>query len=361
MIARLDAIRNTLAQMQVSLTDTFEEPLASHRHKSGFFAWIVLHAKRAIRKSTRFLLKPYAEKMYLFQRNTMQILELQLKAIDFLYTKQALHLPKLKTIQDVHNQHISELMKRRWEIYDSLEAQRFGDTVFACHVCSFELNTTKNDVIESKCVFYGGKLTRYKCTNCGAIVGPLKMMALSQEEFALDYDELYTVYAEGDTTEAEKYVFYQFEPEKDKTYLNYGCGAWSRSIQELREEGYNVYGYEPYANVRECDAPYIFTSREELAKMRFDGIMTSNVIEHLREPVKELEFMKSLLKDPSSIMIHATACYEYLYEFSRFHVTFFIDDSIHFLAARSNLEVYDRVDTTILGGPYISCKFRIKQ
>jgi len=53
--------------------------------------------------------------------------------------------------------------------------------------------------------------------------------------------------------------------------------------------------------------------------MRFDGIFSNNVLEHFRHPVQELQRMERLLHEGGS-MAHATPCFEYLYEYTRFHL-----------------------------------------
>lgn len=257
----------------------------------------------------------------------------------------------------VNKSQICSLIQQRWNIYDSIDSLRFGNYDFNCPICDQDMNTCEAERYETNCVFLGGKLTRFKCSNCGAIIGPLKMFALSQREFDLDYRQHYIIYPGGDATEPEKMTFFQLQPEKNKIYLNYGSGAWSKTIQELRDEGWDVYGYEPYADV--SDIPHIITSKDMLATMRFDGIFTNDVLEHLRDPIEALVFMKSILKDSGSMMVHATPCYEYSYEYTRFHVLFFTGNSIHSLCRKAGLEAYDRLDTVIGEHTYSSYKMKI--
>jgi len=66
----IDEIRSNIDNMSESLVRTFEEPITSHKHK-GLLKISVIYCKRIIRKCTRFLLKPYAEKMFSFQENIL--------------------------------------------------------------------------------------------------------------------------------------------------------------------------------------------------------------------------------------------------------------------------------------------------
>jgi CBS domain-containing protein len=231
-------------------------------------------------------------------------------------------------------------------------------TEFECLICGNIVNPGDSKRYVSYDVFSGGVLVRYECSSCGAIVGPEKMLKLSDEELSADYKRHYDIYSEGDTTEHEIFTFMQFRPQKDKTYLNWGCGVWSKTLEILRERGYNVYGYEPYAS---GESPFILSSFDELKKYRFDGIFSNNLLEHLRYPVDDFIRMRSLLADDESEIIHTTACYEYLYEYSRFHLSFYTEDSINVLSERSGLTHSQFLRDNSMGIPYISCKFRRKK
>src|SRR3954463_15985767 len=91
-----------------------------------------------------------------------------------------------------------------------------------------------------KCMFGGGRLERYECPNCDCIFGPLKYLDLDEEFVALDYKLLYSAYSEACSIEAEKRTFHSLSPTFDATYLNWGCGAWSPTIDILRKDGWDV-------------------------------------------------------------------------------------------------------------------------
>ena len=137
------------------------------------------------------------------------------------------------------------------------------------------------EIKESECIFNGGKLIRYKCPTCGVIFGPEKMFALTEEQFSEDYALHYSVYKEGDSTQQELELFYKLDPTKSGIYLNWGVGAWSTTIDTLRREGYQVYGYDPYAPV---DSEYVIKDKQVLQQMKFDGIFSHDLLEHLRDP-----------------------------------------------------------------------------
>ena len=356
MQAQIEGVRKSIEEISHAIPLSFEEPLETQR--KGISGKLVLMIKRIVRKCTRFLLAPYADKSFLSLNKVCATMEELLDTIEEAHeldraTQEAL----LATVSETQEQHIRMCIQQRLNVYGSLDSLRFDDYDFCCPVCGHVLNTGSAVQHETTCIFLGGKLIRHECDNCGAIVGPLKVLMLTQEELDLDYQQHYSIYSEGDTTEQEKMAFFQLQPEKGKTYLNFGCGAWSRSLQELRDDGWDIYGYEPYSNTSEV--PYLITSRDILSTMRFDGIISNNVLEHLRNPLEDLLFMKKILRDSESIMVHSTPCYEYLYEFTRFHVVFFTGNSIHVLAKAAGLEAYDRFETVIEKSPCITYKMRV--
>jgi hypothetical protein len=72
---------------------------------------------------------------------------------------------------------------------------------------------------------------------------------------------------------------------------------------------------------------------------RYDGIMTNNLIEHLTDPVDAFRLFRSLLSGPYSLMAHSTPCYEYSFEYTRFHLFFFTGSSIDVLCKKCGLNV----------------------
>jgi len=164
------------------------------------------------------------------------------------------------------------------------------------------------------------------------------MLDLSEEELGNEYITHYSAYDEGNTIDAEIRTFYSLAPTKDKKYLNYGAGAWNRTIEKLREDSYDVYGYEPYA---ESKSDYIIRDYSELEKMKFDGIFSHDLLEHLRYPMETFDIFKNLL-NPHGKMAHATACYEYLYEYTRFHLIFYTGESINYLCKKYGMKIVEK-------------------
>ena len=254
---------------------------------------------------------------------------------------------KICEIQEKNNEKLAalsrQLMAVKWKQIDSFcEGKETEDDILVCRICGHQAARRSYEKKVSECIFNGGRLERYVCPECGVIFGPTKFSALTQKEIDEDYQIHYYGFHEGSSFDKEIEAFYMLKPDKEGIYLNYGCGCWSKSIQRLREDGYNVYGYEPYAP--ETDNPYMITSKEDVAKMRFNGIYSNDLLEHLIEPVEDLKFMKTLLMNPAAKMSHSTSCYTYKQEFTRFHTHFFTGKSLEVICDRVGLEILDSRD-----------------
>lgn len=234
---------------------------------------------------------------------------------------------------------LSRQITLRWAQVDAIEQALPVPEKHTCPLCGHEDAATHFPAYVTHCIFGGGELQRRQCPACDIIFGPRKMLQLSAADLAEEYELHYRVYAEGDSTAQEIRAFHALRPVRTGVYLNWGAGAWSRGVAELRREGWNVYGYEPHCSAHSGGA-HVLTSREQLGTMRFDGIFSNNVLEHLRHPARELADMRDLLA-PAGRMSHATPCFAYRFEFTRFHLFFFLGRSRILLAQQAGLRVED--------------------
>lgn len=208
-----------------------------------------------------------------------------------------------------------------------------------CLACGRSADRRRFGVRVDECIFGGGRLERLECPACGCVFGPLNVLEAPAGWIAADYRLLYAFYSEADSTDEEVRTFEALEPDRSGVYLNWGAGAWSRSVEVLRSRGYDVWGYEPNASAKR---PFIVTSRDEIGA-KFDGIFSNNVVEHLPDPASQFREFKGLLK-PGGRMAHATPCFEWSYAFTRFHVFFPLRDSIERLARRTGFSLTHRFD-----------------
>jgi len=236
-----------------------------------------------------------------------------------------------------------------WQEVDARYAVTLPGRRMTCPICD------RSEVRESlqmridQCAFGGGRLERYVCPGCGCIYGPAKYLDMDHGFIAADYAQLYATYAEGNTTQNEVRTFRALRPRQDGTYVNWGCGAWNQTINDLRAENYDVWGYEPSAQTSHNE--FVLQSKTRIPRP-LAGLFSNNVIEHLTKPVEEFRYFHSILA-PGARMAHATPCYHYVFSFTRFHVVFLTGDAPEVLAERTGFRVVAREED----GDFRNCVF----
>lgn len=220
----------------------------------------------------------------------------------------------------------------RWQTVDAMDSLRYPeDYPVTCPICRHQEAQKNYSTRISSCIFGGGLLKRFICPECGAVFGPLKILEMSPLQLSEEYRQSYKVYSESDCTFLEEDVFHSMKPEKGKCYLNWGAGAWNKTTEKLRAEGYTVYDYEPFAPASARDS--LFTDIQQFRDLKFDGIFSNDLIEHLQDPVEALLEMKSFLTSDGQ-MAHGSGCYEYEFVYTRFHLCFFLGESLKRLSSQ---------------------------
>jgi hypothetical protein len=236
-----------------------------------------------------------------------------------------------------------------WRALDTVYDLALPHRELQCIVCDNKGLRSGYETKISTCMFGGGKLERYVCSKCDCVFGPQKYLDLDDDFVERDYRFLYARYLEADSTENELRTFQSIEPHRSGLYLDWGCGGtWSKTIEAARREGFNVCGYEPTAS----EATSIVVNQRGAISRGFDAIFSNNVIEHFRNPVAQFKEFFDLLK-AGGLMAHSSPCYEYRYEFSRFHSVFLLGRSPYVLAERTGF----RVREAIKDGEYINFVF----
>jgi SAM-dependent methyltransferase len=240
-----------------------------------------------------------------------------------------------RKLDKLHQDSLRASIALYWRLIDHQDALEPVLNEIKCELCKYTGAEITYKKYYSNCMFGGGRLKRYQCPNCDVIFGPEKILVLTEDELTLEYNMHYSAFKEGESKEREIRAFKSLKPHKDGIYLNYGAGSWSSTVPTLREEGWNIVAYEPHAAAATCN--WSISDINVLKNMKFDGIFTNNVLEHFRDPVLELQKISELLK-PGASMAHATPCYEYLYEFTRFHLFFFVGRSRNFMIKEAGLK-----------------------
>jgi len=227
----------------------------------------------------------------------------------------------------------------RWDRIHRLHALKAAPLELSCALCGHTAQRAYFAEHVTACIFEGGTITRHQCPDCEVIFGSDLMLELSPEALAHEYEWHYQIFSEGDSTEQEIRAFKALNPERGKAYVNWGSGAWSSSTESLRADGWEVYGYEPHGSAH-GGGKYVLTTPSELERINPAGIFSNNVLEHFRHPVAALREMAALLP-VGGRMSHATPCFEYRFEFTRFHLFFFLGKSREWIAEQANLSVVD--------------------
>lgn len=259
------------------------------------------------------------------------------------------------TLTNLQNMHRSKYAPRgekglieRWTYINAKEDSILKNYSPQCRICGYSGKSSDFKVMVAQDAFHAGQLIRYTCPRCGVIFGPRKMLELDEEEFAHDYIDLYSYYKEGNTAPIEIGLITGLNPNKKDKYLLYGCRN-DDVIKHFRDQGYNVYGFDPYGD----ESPLIIRTYEELYQHKFAGIASNDLLEHLKDPVKEIKIMSSILHDGGTMM-HATACYRYAIEFTHYHLYFFVGKSIDYICHLTGLQGKVTLDT-VIGGISTSC------
>ncbi len=322
--------------------DLFYQIPISGNPVTSFFKRVVLRCARwLLLPLTEEILQEQNEKIVAFQEKEKSKLDIMLQQEQQLeqhYT-QFVHEYKLedKDRTDKLGAVARDITHTKWTLRDHLADLNHEEQEVTCIVCGYHALENTFEKKETDCIFGGGHLLRYVCPVCGCIFGPKKFLEQTGKELADDYVVHYMGYSESDCTQQEIATFFLLNPTKSGQYLNYGCGCWGKSIQYLRSIGYQVYGYEPFAS--DVENPYIITDRAEIDQMKFNGIFSHDLLEHLTDPVGDMKFMRSLLVNAESKIVHATLCFDYRQEGTRFHVAFFTGNSPYVLAQRSGCKV----------------------
>jgi hypothetical protein len=220
-----------------------------------------------------------------------------------------------------------------WSTLDTIYDTTLSHRVLKCIICDHADVRSGFEIKQTECAFGGGKLERYVCPRCDCIFGAQKFLDLAPHLVNLDYQLLYSRYRESNTTANEIRTFHSLMPKAGQLYLNWGAGSWNTTVTDLRDGGFDVWGYEPNTDVHSS-----FVIKEKALVPKLDGLFSNNVVEHFLDPVAQFREFHSLLK-PGTLMAHSTACYEYRYEFSRFHTVFLLGRSVDLLAKRTGFEV----------------------
>lgn len=207
----------------------------------------------------------------------------------------------------------------------------------SCYVCDFNIHIQSCKVYKDNDIFEAGELIRYQCPNCDVIFGDLRFLTMPIDEISKDYEDLYSYYKEGDTSKYILDVLNTINLGKQKTYLDYACGKTYNTLNLLNSNGYNTYGFDRYV---EMDHPKFISTINN--NMKYDVVYSSNFIEHVINPVDDLNKLINLL-DTNGKLVMISPCWEYCYSLTHYHTFFFIGKSVKYLCDKLKIiEIYSK-------------------
>jgi hypothetical protein len=206
---------------------------------------------------------------------------------------------------------------------------------YTCRCCGHVNELQHCERLSTHCLFSQLPLNRFRCGECGLIFGPVQLIEATQEELAALYACLYRFYREGYSQPFQEKTFYLMNPSRRGEYLNYACGDWTKGVERLRSLGWQVWGFEPFQQVA---SKAIVTRQDLVVGKQYDGLMSHNYIEHVQDPEAFFNECSELIVSGGT-MAHSSACFDYVFEVSPFHLFFYCGESVQRLAARTGFKI----------------------
>ena len=216
----------------------------------------------------------------------------------------------------------------RWK---SINSMYKNPEYLKCFVCFYENSINKFSFLLANDIFNFGTIKRYICPNCDVIFGDLKFILLPRDKIMQDYLDTYSYYKEGTNNLFFIELFKNIEYiKKNDKIIDYGCGNVLTYHKILNEQGYNIDRYDKF--VKDPDM------LQTIIPETYDILFNHNVIEHVLDPIADINDMKNCIKKNGYLVI-SSACWDYCYEYTHFHTFFFLGKSVNYLCEKLNIEL----------------------
>jgi SAM-dependent methyltransferase len=193
-----------------------------------------------------------------------------------------------------------------------------------CKICNSE---NLNDIIANNKKYYN-------CNDCGFIFIDERYLATKEEELA-EY-ELHenTIENKGYVQMFENFMKEGFYPyaKSCKRVLDFGCGPGPVLSELIRRNGYEVEVYD------------IFYS-PDIPEGLFDFVTSTEVFEHFINPLKEIEFILSLMKKGAYLSImtqyhpnDSKKFEDWWYNREVTHISFYTEKTFEYIASKYDLD-----------------------
>jgi 2-polyprenyl-3-methyl-5-hydroxy-6-metoxy-1,4-benzoquinol methylase len=177
------------------------------------------------------------------------------------------------------------------------------------------------------------------------IFGDLRILSLSEEEFKKDHDDVYSYFSEGNTVPYILDNINSIDIFKNKklSFLDYACGI-GNMIPILRNKGYNIHGYDKFVENENV--------LNNINNMKFDVIYANNFIEHVTNPIKDIENILLHLNNDGYLIFMSDCIDDYIIEYTHYHLYFYTGNSFNILCKKLNLNI---IESKVVG----PCKIKV--
>jgi len=191
---------------------------------------------------------------------------------------------------------------------------------FMCKICR---NSTK--ILSFNNVFYR------KCFSCDFLFKTDEYILSSESEF-----ERYKLHNNNDLSyfSYQKSFYFSIKEFLSGKVLDYGCGDNHILASIIMEEGYDSSFYDLY-----------FYNNEYVLKNSYDSIILEEVIEHLKDPIKEIKKLLEILNKNGKIIIRTQFLNDELdlskwwYLRDSTHISFFSIKTFIYICELFNLKI----------------------
>lgn len=178
----------------------------------------------------------------------------------------------------------------------------------------------------------------YYCNNCEAIfIDQKEIVAPSKEKERYEgHDNNHQ--NEGYVNMFEEFIENVIDPNLDleagDQVLEFGCGPGPVLADLLEEKGAEVDRYDPY-----------FFPEKVFEQKKYDLITSTEVFEHFSDPIKEMNLLKSHLKDNAYLAVMTSfhpgpdEFSDWWYKWDPTHIVFYNQRTFEYLASQFDLEI----------------------
>jgi len=177
----------------------------------------------------------------------------------------------------------------------------------------------------------------YSCPNCKLITLKESMIHSKEAEKADYQKHENNLNSQGYVTMFEDFIEKAIDPyiKPPAKVLEFGSGPGPVLVHLLKEKGFNVDQYDPY-----------FAPERVYENKSYDLITSTEVIEHLKNPLKEFKLLTKILKPRGYLALMTKfhldkedSFWQWQYRREKNHIAFYKKETLHYLANLFDLKI----------------------